>query len=77
MKATEVKYYARLGQIAYWVCQVFSAFYEMQLPNYVRPELSGTFLELLYLTICLLSCIILSEVAVRIIGSLAELLEKN
>ena len=77
MKAHIVKCYARLGQIAYWSYCFLSACFEVQLPNHVPTEFSGTIPEVIFLIGSLVSAIIFSEVIVKLIGYFAELLEEK
>lgn len=77
MKANKVKFWARLGQIVYFIHCIAYAFFEVQLPNYVPTEFSGKGIEAVYLTIAVVGMIIFSEAIVRLIGCFAELLEER
>ena len=77
MKANKVKFWVRLGQIAYFIYCISYAFFETQLPQFVWPEFSGTETELICSLIAIGSIITFSEAIVRLIGYFAELIEEK
>lgn len=77
MKVKQIKFWARLGQIAFFVYEIFDGMFEIQLPRYVPPEFSGTVAEFIYVILSIAGLIIFSEAIVRLIGYFAELLERK
>ena len=77
MKAKKVKFWVRVGQISFWVCQTAYAFLETKLSKEVQPKGPEELGEWFLLIITLLGLMVFSEVIVRIIGYFAELLEES
>lgn len=77
MKTRKIKFWARLGQIAYWIYQYSYMFAERQNPIYTQPILAGTISEYISLVIAFVYGYLVSEAIVRLIGYFAELLEKK
>ena len=77
MKASKVKFWARLGQIAYFMYNLLYAFFEVQLPNHVPTEFSGKVTEGFLLISTLFVMIVFTEAIVRLIGYFAEILEER
>lgn len=77
MKANKVKFWARLGQISFFVSHFSNALFETQLPNYVSTEYSGKVTEGIFAIMTLAGIILFSEAIVKVIGYFAELLEEK
>lgn len=77
MKAEKIKFWARVGQMAFFVYEIFNALFEIQLPGSVSTEFSGTVTEFGYVMLAVAGLIIFSEAIVRLIGYFAELLERK
>ena len=77
MKVEKIKFWARLGQIAFFVWEIFYAMFETQLPRHVPTEFSGTVAESIYAMLSIAGLIIFSEAIVRLIGYFAELIERK
>lgn len=77
MISRKVKFWARLGQISYFMSLFFGVAFEKQLPRYVPTEFAGTFKESAYAIITFMCIIVFSEAIVRLISYFAELLEKT
>ena len=67
MKANKVKFWARLGQIAFFVSHFSNALFEIQLPNYVSTVYSGKVTEGLYVMMAFASIILFSEAIFKLI----------
>ena len=77
MKVSEkIKFWARIGQFAFWLYIFFSVRFEMQLPMYKSTVFSGTVPEAVLAIISFCLAILFSEAIVRVIGYFAELLDK-
>lgn len=77
MKAEKIKFWARVGQMAFFAYGIFAALFEIQLSGSVSTEFSGTVAEFGYVMLAVASLIIFSEAIVRLIGYFAELLERK
>lgn len=73
MKSNKIKFWARIGAIAFWLANFFNAGWEMQ---YQPFESAGTKAVVLAF-ICFAFCLIFTEAIVRLIGYFAELLEER
>ena len=78
MKVTkQIKFWARAGQILYFLYLISYTLFEKQLPGYVPPQRSATFAELVFNALALTFFIYFTEAIVRLIGYFAELIEKK
>ena len=73
MKANMVKFWTRIGEIAFFLYQFFYASLELQ---YEPFESAGTTAQILAV-ICFGLILVFAEAIVRIIGYFAEILEKR
>ena len=73
MKANKVKFWARIGEIAFFLFLFFNAGWELQ---YEPFESAGTTAQILA-CICFLLILVFVEALVRIIGYFAEILEER
>lgn len=73
MKANKVKFWARIGEIAFFLFLFFYAGWESQ---YEPFESAGTTAQILA-CICFLLMLVFAEAIVRIIGYFAEILEER
>lgn len=71
----KIKFWARIGQISYWVFLFVATAFEMQLPTYEPTIFSGTFAEGICVIAGITLAVLVSEAIVRVIGYFAELLE--
>jgi len=77
MKANNVKIWARIGQIAFWIYNISFALFEIQLPDYVLPEYSATVTAIICVIVTLIGMLIFSEAIVQLICYFAEILESR
>ena len=73
MKANMVKFWARIGEIAFFLYQFFYTGWKLQ---YEPFESAGTTAQILAV-ICFGLILVFAEAIVRIIGYFAEILEKR
>ena len=73
MKANKVKFWARIGEIAFFLFLFCHTGFELQ---YEPFESAGTTAQILAV-ICLVLILVFAEAIVRIIGYFAEILEKK
>lgn len=73
MKANMIKSWARIGEVAFFLFQLFDAGWRAQ---YEPFESAGTTAQILAV-ICLVLILVFAEAIVRIIGYFAEILEKR
>ena len=76
MKTSQkIKKWARIGQIAFWLCMYFGVGFERQLPMHEATVYSGTIEEAFLAIVTLAFAVLFSEAVVRIVCYFAELLE--
>lgn len=73
MKANKVKFWARIGEIAFFLFQFFNAGWELQ---YEPFESAGTTAQILA-CIYFLFILVFAEAIVRIIGYFADIIEER
>ena len=73
MKANKVKFWARIGEIAFFLFLFFNAGWELQ---YEPFESAGPTAQILGV-ICWVLILVFAEAIVRIIGYFAEILEER
>ena len=73
MKSKEIKFWARIGAIAFWIMKFLNAGVQMQ---YIKFESAGTTAVILAFA-CFAFALICTEAIVRLIGYFAELLEER
>ena len=73
MKANKVKFWARIGEIAFFLFQFFDACCNLQ---YEQFESAGTTAQQILAWICFGLILVFVEAIVRIIGYFAEILER-
>ena len=73
MKANKIKFWARIGEIAFFLFQFFYAGWEMQYEPFESAGTTAQILAVIWLGLRL----VFAEAIVRIIGYFAEILEKR